>query len=97
MNVMVIIASQGAMALGGVNCGSTAAIAGTRFTLGWSGGAVLRESVSGSSALDLRYRKSRRNGLKLYKRKCGGYDANRTYETLHPEVDFKLIAFRSSQ
>jgi hypothetical protein len=30
---MVIMASQGAMALGGVIWGSTAAIAGTRFTL----------------------------------------------------------------
>jgi MFS family permease len=33
MNAMVIMASQGAMALGGVVWGSTAAIAGTRFTL----------------------------------------------------------------
>ncbi|MBV8330836.1 MAG: MFS transporter [Verrucomicrobia bacterium] len=33
MNAMVIMASQGAMAFGGVVWGSTAAIAGTRFTL----------------------------------------------------------------
>jgi len=82
MNAMVIMISQGAMALGGSDLGFGCRNSRSQLHLAWSGGALPHEPACGPSAFDQLCRKPRRRGCRrfLYRcRACRG-DVNRTHE-----------------